>query len=53
VDLAAAALIVREAGSELLTWDVDSLPLDLEARTRAVAARDDHWCRTLGELVYG
>jgi myo-inositol-1(or 4)-monophosphatase len=53
VDLAAAALIVREAGSAVVTWDLDALPLDLDARTRAVGARDEHWCRTLGELVYG
>jgi myo-inositol-1(or 4)-monophosphatase len=53
VDLAAAALIVREAGAELLTWDTDSLDLGLDARTRAVAARDEHWCRTLGGLIYG
>jgi len=53
VDLAAAALIVREAGSAVVTWDVDALSLDLDSRTRAVGARDEHWCRTLGELVYG
>jgi len=53
VDLAAAALIVREAGSAVVTWDVEALSLDLDSRTRAVGARDEHWCRTLGELVYG
>jgi myo-inositol-1(or 4)-monophosphatase len=53
VDLAAAALIVREAGSALLTWDSETLDLGLDGRTRAVAARDETWCRTLGELVYG
>ena len=53
VDLAAAALIVREAGSAVVTWDLEALSLDLDARTRAVGARDEHWCRTLGELVYG
>ena len=53
VDLAAAALIVREAGSAVVTWDVGALSLDLDSRTRAVGARDEHWCRTLGELVYG
>jgi len=53
VDLAAAALIVREAGAALVTWDLESVDLGLESRTRAVAARDETWCRTLGELVYG
>jgi myo-inositol-1(or 4)-monophosphatase len=53
VDLAAAALIVREAGSMLLTWDTETLDLGLDGRTRAVAARDETWCRRLGELVYG
>jgi len=53
VDLAAAALIVREAGSAIVTWDVEALPLDLDVRTRTVGARDEHWCQTLGELVYG
>jgi myo-inositol-1(or 4)-monophosphatase len=53
VDLAAAALIVREAGSELVTWDTDSLDLGLDGRTRAVAARDEGWCRTLAGLIYG
>jgi myo-inositol-1(or 4)-monophosphatase len=53
VDLAAAALIVREAGSALVTWDAETLALDLDERTRAVAARDWEWCRRLGELVYG
>jgi myo-inositol-1(or 4)-monophosphatase len=53
VDLAAAALIVREAGSTLLLWDTEALDLGLDGRTRAVAARDETWCRRLGELVYG
>jgi myo-inositol-1(or 4)-monophosphatase len=53
VDLAAAALIVREAGAAVVTWDVEALTLDLDGRTRAVSARDEHWCRTLGGLVYG
>ncbi len=52
VDLAAAALIVREAGAGLVTPDVLALPLDLEARTRVVAARDETWARRLAELVY-
>jgi fructose-1,6-bisphosphatase/inositol monophosphatase family enzyme len=53
VDLAAAALIVREAGSALVTWDTETLALDLDGRSRAVAARDGEWCRRLGEIVYG
>ena len=53
VDLAAAALIVREAGAALVTWDLETLDLGLDSRTRAVAARDETWCRRLGELVYG
>ena len=53
VDLAAAALIVREAGAAVSLWDAPSLPLDLETRTRAVAARDEAMCRRLGDLVYG
>jgi myo-inositol-1(or 4)-monophosphatase len=52
VDLAAGALIVREAGGMLLTIDHAGLPLDLETRTRAVAARDDAMCRRLAKLVY-
>jgi myo-inositol-1(or 4)-monophosphatase len=52
VDLAAGALIVREAGGALLTLDHDGLPLDLETRTRAVAARDAEMCRRLADLVY-
>ena len=52
VDLAAAALVVRESGAALHTLDSDPLPLDLDARTRAVAARDDEWCTTLAGLVY-
>jgi myo-inositol-1(or 4)-monophosphatase len=53
VDLAAAALIVREAGAALVTWDLETLDLGLDTRTRAVGARDETWCRTLGGLVYG
>jgi myo-inositol-1(or 4)-monophosphatase len=52
VDLAAAALIVREAGAAVLPWDVPALPLDLSTRTRIVAARDEAMCRRLGGLVY-
>ena len=52
VDLAAAALVVRESGAALRTLDIDPLPLGLDTRTRAVAARDDEWCATLAGLVY-
>jgi myo-inositol-1(or 4)-monophosphatase len=52
VDLAAAGLIVREAGGAVLTWDETCLELDLAARSRAVAARDEAMCRRLAELVY-
>jgi myo-inositol-1(or 4)-monophosphatase len=52
VDLAAAALIVREAGAHLLTPDVPSLPLDLDSRTRIVAARDQEWSQRLADLLW-
>jgi myo-inositol-1(or 4)-monophosphatase len=52
VDLAAAALIVREAGATLLTTDHPALPLDLESRTRAVAARDEAMAGRLAQLLY-
>ncbi|MGN6379765.1 MAG: inositol monophosphatase family protein [Gaiellales bacterium] len=52
VDLAAAALVVREAGASVMTLDSDPLPLDLDARTRAVAARDEEMCRKLAGIVY-
>ena len=45
VDLAAAALIVREAGADVLLVDDPALPLDLDARSRAVAARDQAMAR--------
>ena len=53
VDLAAAALIVREAGATLQTVDGDVLTLDLDSRSRTVAARDPQWAETLRSLVYG
>jgi myo-inositol-1(or 4)-monophosphatase len=52
VDLAAAALIVRESGAVIRTLDSDPLPLDLDVRTRAVAARDAEMCQKLADLVY-
>jgi myo-inositol-1(or 4)-monophosphatase len=53
VDLAAAGLIVREAGAALLLPDDPELPLDLVGRTRAVAARDIAMAERLAALVYG
>ncbi len=52
VDLAAAALMVREAGGHVLTPDVAALPLDLTARTRVVAARDEEWTGRLADLLW-
>ncbi len=52
VDLAAAALIVREAGATLATVDSDGLKLNLESRSRTVAARDPEWAETLRGLIY-
>jgi len=52
VDLAAAVLIVREAGGHVLTPDVAALPLDLESRTRVVAARDEEWSGRLADLLW-
>jgi myo-inositol-1(or 4)-monophosphatase len=52
VDLAAAWLIVREAGADVLLLDDPALPLDLRSRTRATAARDREWSTRLAELVY-
>ena len=41
VDLAAAALIVREAGASLVTWDLESVDLGLESRpARSPRGRD-------------
>ncbi|MDX6591130.1 MAG: monophosphatase [Gaiellales bacterium] len=53
VDLAAAALIVREAGGHVLLYDDPGLPLDLESRTRVVGARDEVMAGRLADLVYG
>jgi myo-inositol-1(or 4)-monophosphatase len=53
VDVAAASLIVREAGAELSLPDVPDLPLDLESRSRVVAARDASMAARLAGLVYG
>jgi myo-inositol-1(or 4)-monophosphatase len=53
VDIAAAALLVREAGATALLVDDPTLPLGLGARTRIVAARDEGSARRLAGLVYG
>jgi fructose-1,6-bisphosphatase/inositol monophosphatase family enzyme len=53
VDLAAAALIVREAGGHVLLYDEPDLKLDLESRTRVVGARDEAMAARLADLVYG
>lgn len=53
VDVAAAALIVREAGGHVLLHDDPNLPLDLESRTRIVGARDETMSSRLAGLVYG
>jgi myo-inositol-1(or 4)-monophosphatase len=52
VDLAAAVLIVREAGGHVLTPDEAALPLDLDSRTRVVAARDEEWSARLAGLLW-
>jgi myo-inositol-1(or 4)-monophosphatase len=52
VDLAAAWLIVREAGADVFLVDDPALALDLDSRTRATAARDREWSARLAELVY-
>lgn len=53
VDLAAAVLIVREAGGHVHLRDAPDLPLDLESRTRVVGARDEAMAARLAGLVYG
>jgi myo-inositol-1(or 4)-monophosphatase len=53
VDIAAASLIVREAGGGLCLPDDPDMALDLEARSRVTMARDDAMARRLADLVYG
>jgi hypothetical protein len=43
---------VREAGGHVFTPDVASLPLDLDSRTRVVAARDEEWSGKLADLLW-
>ena len=50
--MAAAALIVREAGSHVHLPDDPALPLDLVARSRVVAAADEAMATRLAGLVY-
>jgi myo-inositol-1(or 4)-monophosphatase len=53
VDIAAASLIVREAGAAVLLPDHPDLPLDLSTRSRIAAARDEAMAARLAGLVYG
>ena len=53
VDIAAAMLIVREAGGHVLLPQQPQLPLDLDSRTHVVAARDAQMSGLLAELVLG
>jgi myo-inositol-1(or 4)-monophosphatase len=52
VDIAAATLIVREAGAAALLLD-GTVSLDLVSRTRVAAARDSDGAGRLASLVYG
>ncbi len=52
VDVAAASLIVREAGSHVPLPDDPALPLDLVGRSRVVAAADEAMATRLAGLVY-
>ena len=52
VDIAAAALIVREAGAHFETRDLDAMPLDLESRAHVVAARDRPMAQQLAGLLW-
>jgi len=52
VDIAAGALIVREAGAHVATPDLAPLPLDLASRTRIVAARDGDMAARLAGLLW-
>jgi myo-inositol-1(or 4)-monophosphatase len=54
VDFAAAQLIVRERGFAIELFDdapIDAAPLDLEARSRVVAAANPELCRMLAEAL--
>jgi myo-inositol-1(or 4)-monophosphatase len=52
VDIAAAALIVREAGGHMLLRDLPVMALDLEARTRIAAGRDPEMAAQLAGLLW-
>jgi myo-inositol-1(or 4)-monophosphatase len=54
VDFAAAQLIVRERGFAIELFDappIGASPLDLAARSRIVAARNEELCRTIVEAL--
>ena len=54
VDFAAAQLIVRERGFAIELFDdppIDNAPLDLEARSRVVAAGNPELCRMLANAL--
>ncbi len=56
VDMAAAQLVVREQGYAILAVDgpeFGSIPLDLEARSRLVAAATPELCETLATALRG
>ena len=54
VDFAAAQLVVREAGFAIELFDAPPMgasPLDLQARSRVVAARDMETCRRIAQAL--
>ena len=53
VDIAAAALIVREAGAHIETRARAAMPLDLSTRAHVVAARDRPMADQLSALLWG
>jgi myo-inositol-1(or 4)-monophosphatase len=53
VDIAAAALIVREAGAHIDTRGPAAMPLDLSTRAHVVAARDQPMADRLSALLWG
>jgi myo-inositol-1(or 4)-monophosphatase len=52
VDIAAAALIVREAGAHIETRGPAAMPLDLSTRAHVVAARDQPMADQLSGLLW-
>jgi len=53
VDIAAATLIVREAGAHIDTRGPAAMPLDLSTRAHVVAARDQPMADRLSALLWG